>query len=126
TLLAFLESAYVAAADLGRWDRPALEWPSGTPAAPARCAFRATARGSRIDGSAVVRIRSDVWHDCLALPCARAPRQPACRGSASALRYRMTRLVSEARWRSITPYSQSLLAAAYARASGAASGRMLR
>jgi hypothetical protein len=30
-LLAFLETAYRAAADLGRWDRSALEGPPGVP-----------------------------------------------------------------------------------------------
>jgi Family of unknown function (DUF5996) len=30
-LLEFLESTYAAAADLGRWDRAALEWPGGHP-----------------------------------------------------------------------------------------------
>lgn len=34
TLLAFLESTYVAAADLGRWDRAALEAPFGEPLRP--------------------------------------------------------------------------------------------
>jgi hypothetical protein len=35
-LLAFLESTYAAAADLGRWDRPALERPAGWNPSPAR------------------------------------------------------------------------------------------
>ncbi len=34
TLLAFLESSYVAAADLGNWDRAALECPLGRPRVP--------------------------------------------------------------------------------------------
>ena len=33
-LLAFLESAYAAAADLARWDRAALECPPGQPRVP--------------------------------------------------------------------------------------------
>jgi len=32
TLLAFLESTYAAAAELGQWNRRALEWPPGAPA----------------------------------------------------------------------------------------------
>ncbi|HYJ81265.1 MAG TPA: DUF5996 family protein, partial [Allosphingosinicella sp.] len=35
-LLAFLESTYAAAADLARWDRPALECEPGTPRTPRR------------------------------------------------------------------------------------------
>jgi hypothetical protein len=34
TLLAFLKSTYEAAADLGRWDRPALECALGEPGVP--------------------------------------------------------------------------------------------
>jgi hypothetical protein len=34
TLLDFLQSTYVAAADLGRWDRAALECAIGTPGQP--------------------------------------------------------------------------------------------
>ena len=34
TLMAFLESTYRAAADLGQWDRSALECPTGEPLRP--------------------------------------------------------------------------------------------